>query len=326
MKLLAAFFLCKVHVPILTCAQSEGDVRLVGTGFTNRGRLEIYWQGKWGTFCKISRGGAAAACKQLGFNYIFNYASYEYRSGLGFNVTRATEDTPIAIANTYCPDISVPQHVLRCPFSSQVPSYCTHDYDIILYCASSLWQHPYETEVRLNSSTYLSTGTSEIFVNGTWGNVCGSKFDKGAADSTCRQMGYTGATTFSTSSKATTPTTWLTGVSCASKGHSCSCLNGCFGKAPSKPTSCGNTNYVHVTCTFDVKVANSTKAGNYDDCSQYQSTCSQGSGGAGSAGIAVAIVIVVLVVLAVSIIIVAIVTFFAVSAYRKRGYYAVSTN
>ena len=216
MKLLAAVFLSMVLVPTLMCAQSEGDVRLVGTGVTSRGRLEIYWQGKWGTFCSISRGGADAACKQLGFANIYNYANYVHRSGLGFNVTRATEDTLIAIADTYCTDFSgVPSHVLRCPFSSQVPSHCTHDYDIILECVSSLWQHPYETEVRLNSSTYLSTGALEIFLNGKWGNVCGSKFDKGAADSACLQMGYTGATTFSTSSKATTPTTWITGVSCS---------------------------------------------------------------------------------------------------------------
>ena len=79
-----------------------------------------------------------------------------------------------------------------------------------------------------------------------------------------------------------------------------------------------------MTYTFDVKVAT---AGNYDDCSKYQSTCSQGSSGATSVGITVGIVIVVLVALAVSIIVVAIVIFFAVSAYRKqRGYHAVSTN
>ena len=44
MKLLAAVFLSMVLVPTLTCAQSEGDVRLVGTGVTSRGRLEIYWR------------------------------------------------------------------------------------------------------------------------------------------------------------------------------------------------------------------------------------------------------------------------------------------
>ena len=254
------------------------------------------------------------------------YAAYEHRlASLGFNVTRASEDTPIVIADTYCSGFSgVPPHVLRCPFSSQVPSYCNHDYDTVLECASSsLWLHPYEAEVRLNSSTYLSTGTLEIFLNGKWANVCGSKFDEGAADSACRQMGYTGATTFSSTSKATTPTTWLTGLSCGSKGHSC--LSECFGKEPCEPTSCGNTNYVNVTCTFDVKVANST-TGNYNDCSNYQNTCGQGSGDAISIGIIAAIVIAALFALAVSIIVVAIGTFFAVSAYRKRGYHAVGTN
>ncbi len=45
-------------------SQSEGDVSLADsytTTFMNVGRLEIYFNDRWGTFCGLSVGGAQAA-------------------------------------------------------------------------------------------------------------------------------------------------------------------------------------------------------------------------------------------------------------------------
>ena len=48
---------------------SFSDVRLVGGSSSNRGRLEIYGQNRYGTFCPTGFGQTAAdiVCRQLGY-------------------------------------------------------------------------------------------------------------------------------------------------------------------------------------------------------------------------------------------------------------------
>lgn len=62
---------------LTTChGQARGDLRLVNDTSLPKnesifdevtGRLEIFWDEKWGTFCGINQVGADIACKQLGF-------------------------------------------------------------------------------------------------------------------------------------------------------------------------------------------------------------------------------------------------------------------
>ena len=56
----------------------------------------------------------------------------------------------------------------------------------------------YSGQVRLvnemeNSSMSMSSGRVEIHKNGVWGTVCNKNFNQAAADSVCRQLGYTNA-------------------------------------------------------------------------------------------------------------------------------------
>jgi len=39
----------------------------------------------------------------------------------------------------------------------------------------------------------ISSGRVEVHKNGMWGTVCSRNFNQAAADSVCRQMGYTNA-------------------------------------------------------------------------------------------------------------------------------------
>ena len=65
-------------VPILTTGTAaSGDIRLAGDGSTTMvGRLEMYWNGEWGTVCgrKFGMAEAHVACRQLGLGYAASYS------------------------------------------------------------------------------------------------------------------------------------------------------------------------------------------------------------------------------------------------------------
>lgn len=55
---------------------------------------------------------------------------------------------------------------------------------------------PYDTQVRLiqGGTNFTSSGFVEVYMNNRWGPVC--NMDKEAADTACRQLGYTEASTY----------------------------------------------------------------------------------------------------------------------------------
>ena len=152
------------------------------------GRLEIYLNDRWGTFCGLSVGGAQAACRQMGFGDFLIYDSWYMTSKI---VPLAEPDTPITISSTFCgysgkDDVN---HVLRCGYSTDVPSSCNRTTDIVLCCTKfSLWKYPYEMEVRLNNKggDVFSSGSLEIYHNNVWGSICFKDFTMASADSACR--------------------------------------------------------------------------------------------------------------------------------------------
>lgn len=331
-------FLLTILVPSLlpspTSAQSEGDVRLADGPVTNVGRLEIFWQGKWSTFCGLSTGGAQAACRQLGFLDFIIYKPLEAVND-NFNISEASPDTPIAIDYTKC-ERSFSNgllHVLRCGYSTKVASDCNHKNDIVLQCQTTpLWAHPYETEVRLGdkSGTRLSSGTLEVFIDDKWGNICGDAFSQTAADSACRQMGYTTASSYKTTSQGSTDVVWLNNVSCKNAKGSCYCLSGCLGNIPTTPTSCPNKNFVHITCMYDVAIQDDTPSGSRDVCVNRQTECKGPSGPSGgnakklsSGGIA-GIVVGVLICVALVLVGVPVCVFFVVPKWKRGSYSSVN--
>ena len=242
--------------------QSTGDLRLVGSNYGGSGRLEIFWNGGWSTFCGVGGdsftiGAAQAACRQLGYLDVIRFSTVSK-----LNFSRAGEGTPIAFGEVNCDYnfASGALHILRCDTSGVVPSSCSHEDDIAVVCEPiSLWQHPYETQVRLISQTqpaYYSTGVLEIYNSGLWGNVCFSNgnFDESAADSACCQMGYTNSETFKGVSSTSVDTVWLDKVLCGSRSQRC--INCCSLTLRKSPISCASANYVFIQCTFNIAVRN----------------------------------------------------------------------
>ncbi len=292
--------------------QVEGDLRLSSGNYHNFGILEIYWMNKWSTFCGISKGGAQAACRQLGFlDYKEYYPLYNVKD---MSLNKISPDVPIAVANTFCSYKSTnsPLHILECGISVGVRYSCTHDKDMVIECKNiSLWNKPYDTQVRLTGGEYLSSGILEIYLLNVWGTVCAGRFDQGAANSACRQMGYTKSMSFSTTSNSSTSISWLSGASCNS---SCSCFRSCYKAAPVRNVSCEYSNFVSLNCTYDVSMRNTP--GSEDRCSKVSGEWCGNKYPSLSLGIVMVIVFLVLVV---AIILVVISTLFIFSApvYEK---------
>ena len=286
---LSAFLLLSLSLSAsLASAQSNGDVRLVGGSKTYEGRLEIFLEGQWGTFCgadtsKFSKGAAMAACRQLGYLDTSTYGSVNE-----LNLPGADSGTPMHVGSaTGCDYGARELHILRCDVSQHVDSSeCSQETAIGVVCEdATFWvpSHTYNTIVRTSSSEYTSFGVLEIFINNTWGNICGTEFNQEAADSACRQMGYTNAASYRTNSHSSQGTVWLDGVTCDS-ATSCDCLNRCF-TAPSSPAKCNSGDFVYVECTFELSLKDSATTGSKDVCSE-EGVCS-GPGGGGSVATAV---------------------------------------
>ena len=53
----------------------SGMICLQGCSYPNEGCVEVYCNGQWGTICDVGFGStdARTICKQLGYNYYYNY-------------------------------------------------------------------------------------------------------------------------------------------------------------------------------------------------------------------------------------------------------------
>ena len=58
---------------------------------------------------------------------------------MSFSVATASNNTPIVLSNVNCEYVLfgglVPElHILRCSYSQEIPTYCTHEEDAAILC------------------------------------------------------------------------------------------------------------------------------------------------------------------------------------------------
>ena len=46
--------------------------------------------------------------------------------------------------------------------------------------------------IRLQNGSYSNEGRIEVYCNGQWGSICSAGFSSSAANTVCRQLGYSG--------------------------------------------------------------------------------------------------------------------------------------
>eukprot|EP00118_Oscarella_pearsei_P028010 m.1551 g.1551 ORF g.1551 m.1551 type:complete len:371 (+) comp7186_c0_seq1:94-1206(+) len=105
---------------------TEGDVRLVGGSSEREGRVEMYYDGVWGTVCDDdwTLANAIVVCRQLGFSFPQSYLRYaEFGQGSG----------PILMDNVKCTGNE--EKLQQCPFGGWKNTDCRHSEDAGVICS-----------------------------------------------------------------------------------------------------------------------------------------------------------------------------------------------
>ncbi|XP_020379640.2 scavenger receptor cysteine-rich type 1 protein M130-like isoform X1 [Rhincodon typus] len=148
------------------------QIRLVDGGSRCAGRVELYYNGSWGTVCDDSwdLADAQVVCNQLKCGQALNATvSSWFGPGVG----------PIWLDNVNC---NMKDSVLwECLVGQWSESDCNHKEDAGVICSD-------HRAVRLQDGANPCQGRVEVYYNRTWGTVCADSFGKAAADVVCQQL------------------------------------------------------------------------------------------------------------------------------------------
>ncbi|XP_073541369.1 scavenger receptor cysteine-rich domain-containing protein DMBT1-like isoform X2 [Phyllobates terribilis] len=159
--------------PIFTTippSNTDIDMRLVN-GSRCSGRVEVFYNGEWGTVCDDSwdLNDAEVVCQNLGCGSALS---------ADVNAIHGQGQDPILLDDIQCNGGE--SSLLQCPYPGIKQHNCGHHEDAGVTCSG--------LPVRLINGTYCS-GRVEVFYKGEWGTVCDDSWDMNDADIVCRQLG-----------------------------------------------------------------------------------------------------------------------------------------
>ncbi|PIK42104.1 putative deleted in malignant brain tumors 1 protein-like [Apostichopus japonicus] len=178
----------------LTCLEATANpvtnVRLVNGYSTlegREGRLEIFYNGQWGTVCddSFNTDEGNIICRQLGYTGVDQvYSNAYFGEGVG----------PI-MASINCYGYFYEQQWTDCSIDDWDTNICTHSQDVGLTCHDAT----VSGDVRLINGYTPGEGTVQIYYNNEWGTICDDNFDLQDGHVICRQLGYSGALQYQSS-------------------------------------------------------------------------------------------------------------------------------
>ena len=137
---------------LFTHALQNGEVRLVCGESKNKGTVQVYYDGQWGTICDTRWGSSNAnvVCRQLG---------YERALRLHYNshFCKLNNTVPIHVDGLYCQGLE--QSILECSHNGWGVHTCSHDRDAGVECKRKTPQKPHYMPVRLACPDNTQDGT-----------------------------------------------------------------------------------------------------------------------------------------------------------------------
>jgi len=207
---------------------SADSVRLAGSNIPQEGRLEVHYNGTWGTVCNdyFNHAAARVVCHMLGYADTGQYIGNRYGAGSG----------TIWLDDVACSGIEI--NIENCPHRDWGRHNCGHHQDVSVSCFN---------EVRLVGDS-RSKGRLEVYYNGTWGTVCNNEFTDAAARVVCYSLGYGHTGRFIGSSYgAGSGQIWLDNVRChGSESHITECQHGGWDHH-----NCQHSDDVSISCIAD---------------------------------------------------------------------------
>ncbi|XP_031460306.1 scavenger receptor cysteine-rich type 1 protein M130-like [Phasianus colchicus] len=235
----ASLSLCNTSLPEATSIMEDVGVvcrgsrrvRLADGAGRCAGRVEIYYQGRWGTVCDDAwdMADADVVCRQLSCGWAVEAAgSARFGEGSG----------QIWLDDVNCSGTEAA--LWDCHVQRWGQHDCGHKEDAGVVCSEFM-------ALRLENNDGCS-GRLQVFYNGTWGSVCSNSMTPHTVPLVCKQLGCGNSGTLEMSSRydKLSGTAWLDRIEC---GKSNSTFWQCP-SAPWDPKSCDDLrDETNITCT-----------------------------------------------------------------------------
>jgi len=212
-------------------------VRLIGGITPQEGRLEVYYNGSWGTVCDRYFGSTEArfVCLMLGYQDVGRLIGNRYGAGSG---KIWLDDVRCLRSKTYSCDRHGRWGIVNCGHNEDVSVSCTADS---------------ADATALVGGGNPRVGRLEVFHDTQWGTVCDDGFTNAAARVVCYSLGfgYVGRKVDISLYGEGDGLIWLNNISCSGREHY-------IGKCPHggwKVQSCSHHQDVAVSCIDNSTVA-----------------------------------------------------------------------